>query len=104
MKRLLALFMMVLPLIANAFTGKVEIDGIYYNLTTKANVAEVTAGDTPYSEEIINIPESVEYEGAICYVTSIGDKAFRNCTKLKNIYILKMYLKQILYKKGIMQN
>lgn len=87
MKRLLALFMMVLPLIANAFTGKVEIDGIYYNLTTKANVAEVTAGDTPYSEEIINIPESVEYEGTICYVTSIGDKAFRNCTKLKNIYI-----------------
>lgn len=87
MKRLLALFMMVLPLIASAFTGKVEIDGIYYNLTTKANVAEVTAGDTPYSAEIINIPESIEYDGTICFVTAIGDAAFKNCVNLKNIDI-----------------
>ena len=76
-----------MPVIANAFTGKVKIDGIYYNLTTKANVAEVSYGDIPYSVEILTIPSSVEYEGIICNVVSIGTKAFQNCTELRKITI-----------------
>lgn len=76
-----------MPVIANAFTGKVKIDGIYYNLTTKANVAEVSYGDTPYSVEVLTIPSSVEYEGIICNVVSIGTKAFQNCTELRKITI-----------------
>lgn len=87
MKSIFAIVLMTLPIIANAFTGKVEINGIYYNLTTKANVAEVTTGDSPYSEGMINIPSSVEYDGTICYVTSIGDKAFKDCINLKSISI-----------------
>lgn len=87
MKRLFTFILMLLPVIANASTGKVEIDGIYYNLTTKANVAEVTYGDSPYSIDVITIPSTVEYEGAVCNVTSIGANAFQNCTGLNHINI-----------------
>ena len=42
-KALLALFAMLLPLVASAQT-KVEIDGIWYNLTSETKQAEVTSG------------------------------------------------------------
>lgn len=87
MRKLFTFILMLLPVLSSAFTGKVEINGIYYNLTTKANVAEVTYGDVPYSVDVINIPSSVEYEGTTCNVSSIGAKAFMNCTALKNITI-----------------
>ncbi len=79
--------MLLMPVIANAFTGKVKIDGIYYNIITKANAAEVIYGDTPYSAEVITIPSSVEYDGIICNVVSIDMGAFENCTELKEITI-----------------
>ena len=85
MKKLLFLIFMMVPVFGNAFTGKVEINGIYYNLITKANVAEVTCGDNPYNFNVISIPSSVEYEGTICNVTSIGENAFKNCTALVKI-------------------
>ena len=85
MKKLLAFMFMLLPVAAGAFTGKVEIDGIYYNLTTKANVAEVTYGDTPYSFEVVTIPSTVEYEGVVCNVTAIGPSAFYKSSALKSI-------------------
>ena len=75
----------MLPVLTNAFTGKVEIDGIYYNLTTKANIAEVSYGDKPYTFDVITIPSSVEYEGVVCNVTSIGEFAFKDCTALVTI-------------------
>lgn len=87
MKRLITFILMLLPVIANAYTGKVVIDGIYYNLITKANVAEVTYGDSPYSIDVITIPSTIEYEGATCNVTSIGEKAFQNSNILKSITI-----------------
>ena len=77
--------MILLPVVAWAFSGKVEINGIYYNLITKANVAEVSYGEDPYTMDVISIPSSVVYEGITCNVTSIGEKAFKNCTDLKNI-------------------
>ena len=40
-KHLLLIFAALLPLVASAQT-KVEIDGIWYNLITKAKQAEVT--------------------------------------------------------------
>ena len=56
----------------------VEVDGIYYNLVSKGNVAEVTAGDGKYSGSI-NIPSSIKVNDVDYAVTSIGDMAFAYC-------------------------
>ena len=55
----------------------VEVDGIYYNLISKGNVAEVTTGDKNYSGDI-TIPSSI---------TSIGISAFRTCSGLTSVTI-----------------
>ena len=86
----------------------VEVDGIYYNLISKGNVAEVTYGDNQYEGDItipssINVNE-VEYSVTIIgrafsycsgltsvtipnSVTRIGDKAFCGCSSLTSITI-----------------
>ena len=64
---------------ANAET--VEIDGIYYNLSSESKTAEVTKNPNYYSGDIV-IPESVKYEGTTYYVTSIGVGAFSNYREL----------------------
>ena len=71
---LLVLLVALLPLLANAYD--VKIDGIYYNLVTKANMAEVTYGDDKYSGDII-IPKTVEHEGVKYDVITIGKDAFQ---------------------------
>ena len=72
---------MLLPVMAWAET--VQIDGIYYNLITKAKQAEVTNrlggssdGKNSYSGSV-DIPAYVTYDGAEYSVTSIGSSAFR---------------------------
>ncbi len=85
---LLSILMMLLPLLANAET--VEINGIYYNLSTETNTAEVTYApddaDYYYSGDIV-IPETVNYEGISYSVTSIGFYAFSICSNLTSITI-----------------
>ena len=80
--------MMLLPLLANA--EAVEINGIYYNLSTETNTAEVTYApddaDYYYSGDIV-IPETVNYEGKSYSVTSIGNGTFWNCYELTSITI-----------------
>ena len=86
-KVLLALFVMLTPLMASA--EKVEIDGIWYNLVSKAKQATVTRSDgTSYSGNII-IPTTVTYDGVEYSVTSIGNYAFENCRNLTAIVIPK---------------
>ena len=83
-KHLLFLFAALLPLLASAQT-KVEIDGIWYNLITKAKQAEVTkSGGTEYSGSI-TIPATITYEDVTYSVTSIGELAFSGCTNLTAI-------------------
>ena len=53
-----------------------RINGLYYNLISKAKIAEVINGSVMYSGNIV-IPQTVEYEGIIYNVTSIGESAFR---------------------------
>ena len=72
-----------LPVLAE----EVEIDGINYDLISKARQATVIAKNSgKYSGEVV-IPESVEHEGAAYSVTSIGDNAFSGCSGLTSVTI-----------------
>ena len=83
-KQLITLIAMLLPMMASA--DAVEIDGIYYNLITKAKQAEVTSNPNNYSGEVV-IPESVRYNDVDYNVTSIGNGAFRLCRGLTSVII-----------------
>ena len=66
---------------------EVEIEGINYELVSKAKQAIVKAKSSGmYSGEVV-IPESVEHEGTAYSVTSIGDWAFKNCSGLTSVTI-----------------
>lgn len=83
-KELLLFVMLVLPMLASA--DAVEINGIYYNLVSKANHAEVTSHPNKYSGSVV-IPEKVIYEGVEHSVMSIGDRAFSDCSNLTFVTI-----------------
>ena len=81
-KQILLLALMLLPIVANA--EAVEINGIYYNLVSKAKIAEVTENPNKYSGSI-TIPASVTYGENNYNVTSIGQKAFYLCSSLTTV-------------------
>ena len=83
-KQLLLLVMMLLPMMA--MSDAVEIDGIYYNLTSEPQVAEVTYNPNKYTGSVV-IPEKVVYDGNEYTVTAIGIQAFENCSGLSSITI-----------------
>ena len=83
-KQLLLLAMILLPLVASA--DAVEINGIYYNLISKAKQAEVTSNPNKYTGSVV-IPEKVTYESVEYSVTSIGNSAFQYCSGLTSITI-----------------
>ena len=64
----------------------VEVDGIYYNLIPKGNVAEVTKGDNTYEGDI-TIPSSIKVNDTEYSVTSLGDWCFQYCSGLTSITI-----------------
>ena len=91
-KQLFLLVFMLLPLAVSA--EKVEIDGIFYNLNTNAQTAEVTYGSQAYVGDVTSIGEeafsycqnltSVDIpEG----VTTIGSNAFYLCQNLVSVTI-----------------
>ena len=85
MKKLfLSTLLLALPLLAVAYDC--QMDGIYYNLIPKGNVAEVTHGGTGYSGSV-TIPEKFTYEGVEYSVTSIGSGAFDGCSGLTSVTI-----------------
>ncbi len=85
MKKLQLLYLlMLLPMVAMA--DAIEIDGIYYNLITKGQVAEVTSNPNNYTGVVV-IPEEVTYEGANYNVATIDQGAFRDCTGLTSVII-----------------
>ena len=84
MKKTLLLLLVLFTLSASA--EPVEIDGIYYNLLSKGNVAEVTKNPNSYSGSV-TIPESVTYQEATYSVKTIGREAFWRCTNLTSITI-----------------
>ena len=64
----------------------VEVNGIYYNLIPKGNIAEVTKGDKN-SLGVITIPSSIKVNDTEYSVTSVGNSAFENCISLTSIAI-----------------
>ena len=76
--------MMLLPLVASA--DAVEIDGIYYNLVSKIQEAEVTKNPNKYTGSVV-IPEKVTYESVEYSVTSIENRAFEGCSGLTSVTI-----------------
>ena len=70
----------------NAHAYDVQKNGIFYNVVTKIKEATVTSGDSKYKNKVI-IPESFVYNGVEYSVTSIGEKAFYECSGLTSITI-----------------
>ena len=83
-KVLIFLVLTLVPMLASA--DPVEIDGIYYNLNSDGNVAEVTDNPNKYSGDVV-IPASVAYEDEEYSVTTIGEWAFSNCSGLTSVTI-----------------
>ena len=82
----ISILLMLLPMLASA--DAVEIDGIWYNLFTEENVAEVTRNHSTdnYTGEI-TIPDKITYEGTEYSVAKIGEWAFAYCRQLTSIII-----------------
>lgn len=81
------LVLSLLPCICFAFTGKVKIKGIYYQISTTRQEATVEKWVGDEYEGQITIPSNVGYDGVNCRVTEIGYMAFYECKDLKSITI-----------------
>ena len=88
MKKLNLLFtaLLLMCCVGNAKAEEVTIDGIKYDVITKAKQAKVISGDTKYQGDIV-IPSEITYNNVTCSVTSIGEKAFSGCDYLTSITI-----------------
>lgn len=86
MKKRIFLFIFVLSSTLTVSAYDAKINGIYYNLITKAKQAEVTSGDTQYTGKV-TIPTTIMYNDVTYSVTSIGEYAFERCSNLKSITI-----------------
>ena len=91
MKKVLSsILLTLLPLLASA--EAVEINGIWYNIITKGNAAEVIKNPSFDQYEgcysgSIRIPEKVTYNDIEYPVTKIGNKAFESSYNLTSIII-----------------
>ena len=88
MKKQLLLLVMMLSVAASAFAVEAEIDGLWFELVSKAKEAKVIQwkNDIKYSGNVV-IPETVTHNDVEYTVTSIGDEAFYNCSGLTSITI-----------------
>ena len=91
MKKLIFLFWAFLPMILLA--DEVKINGVWYNLISKAKTAEVIKNPnsewTEYKGDIV-IPETVEYNDEVYTVTSIGRLAFCNPSGIKELHSVSL--------------
>ncbi len=74
-----------------SYAYDVEVDGIYYNLVTKAKTAEVTNGNASYNNYsgIVSIPSRIKVNGVYYDVTAIGENAFFCSYTLTSVIIPK---------------
>ena len=84
MKKILLLFLALLPLMASAYDA--QLDGIYYNLDKNLKQATVTSGNKKYTGKV-SIPATVKIYGTTYSVTAIGEFAFSGCSDLTSVTI-----------------
>lgn len=76
---------------ASAATESFTRDGIYYQLTTYSDgsgvVSVMNNGSFNTYSGVVNIPDSVYYNGLMYPVVSVGYQAFKNCTGLTAVTI-----------------
>ncbi len=77
--------MALLPLLSYAYDA--YINGIFYNFSSsEATVTYQNSSYNSYSGDVV-IPATVTYQGKTYSVTSIGNYAFRGCSRLTSITI-----------------
>lgn len=84
-KVLITIITTLLPMMV--FADAVEIDGLYYKLITKGQIAEVSSCSN--NSGTIIIPEIIEYEGVQYTVSKICSWAFSSCQDVHNVTIPK---------------
>ena len=90
--KLFTLLLAVAASVGTLFAEKVQIGDLYYNLDATYRTAEVTSQNSsyPYWETTIttaSIPASVTYNSVSYSVTSIGERAFYECSGLTSVTI-----------------
>jgi len=85
-KKLLLVLLALMPMIVSA--EEVEIDGLWYNLISKGQVAEVIQyKNNIYYSGDIEIPAKITLESVEYSVVAIGEGAFNGCDNLTSIII-----------------
>jgi len=86
MKQILKLSLLILSILlpASASAYSFEINGICYNIGAYYTVSVAFYNGSSGS---VSIPSTVYYDNHIYYVTSIGNNAFSNCSRLTSISI-----------------
>ena len=93
LKSVMAVLVALFSLNANAFSGDAVVNGIVYHIVTKAKTATVIEDGVVYNMAflyyggVVRIPKTIEYEGVVCDVTAIGNKAFRKSVDVTSIII-----------------
>lgn len=87
MKKLVITFILFLGALS-IWAVEVEINGLWFEVVTKIKEAKVikSKDNIKYSGDIV-IPESVQYDGITCIVTSIENEAFSVCLDMTSITI-----------------
>ena len=92
-QKLFTLLLAVAASVGTMFAEKVQIGDLYYNLNETEKSAEVTYERNDNSNyegqglATANIPASVTYRGITYSVTSIGERAFWQCSSLTSVTI-----------------
>ena len=71
---------------AGIYAYDFQVDGIYYTIVGETVEVDDDGSRIAYSGEVV-IPPSVTYNGKEYPVTSIGDRAFVNCSGLTAVTI-----------------
>ena len=90
-----AIALLTVALSITAFAA--EVDGVYYDLDAKNQVATVNTKNKTATAEIATIPSEIEFEGVTYRVTKIANDAFAGNKTVKEIRILSEYITAIPY-------
>ena len=92
-QKLFSFFLTLLSSVSAIYASNTKVDGIWYDFDSSTKTASVTYRGSSYSSYkgeysgSVTIPETVTYNGTTYSVTSIGENAFYECSKLLSVTI-----------------